>query len=204
MRKCRGRRKDNERCRKHAQRDSHYCYTHRGQAEVKHSGLKGAAIGAAIGAPAGPLPALILSAAGAVIGIFHKEEVMSKTKVMVSFDYDNDSDLKTLFINQSRWDDTPFEIADWSVKSHISGNWKEEVRKRVRRVDQIAVICGTETDEATGVSVEIELAQEEGVPYFLLKGRKDKTCIRPIAAKATDKIYTWTWDNLKLLMGGSR
>ena len=55
----------------------------------------------------------------------------TKTKVFISFDYDNDSDLKTMLVGQSKNDDTPFEIADYSVKQELSGDWKEKVRGRI-------------------------------------------------------------------------
>ena len=32
----------------------------------------------------------------------------------------------------------------------------------------------------------------------------DKTCTKPKAASAADKVYKWTWDNLKTLIGGGR
>ena len=54
-----------------------------------------------------------------------------------------------------------------------------------------------------GVSAELRIAQEENIPYFLLQGRSDGGT-KPTAAKDSDKIYKWTWDNLKLLIGGSR
>ena len=66
------------------------------------------------------------------------------------------------------------------------------------------MICGEHTDTATGVSAEIEIAQEEKTPYFLLKGYSGKACKKPKAATETDKIYNWTWDNLKKLVGGAR
>ena len=66
------------------------------------------------------------------------------------------------------------------------------------------VLCGQHTDTATGVSAELEVAQNERLPYFLLAGRKEKVNKRPRAAKSTDKIYGWTWDNLKALISGSR
>lgn len=68
----------------------------------------------------------------------------------------------------------------------------------------VIVICGKSTNSATGVSAELRIAQDEDVPYFLLWGRSDEPCVKPIAAKDTDKIYKWTWDNLKLLIGGAR
>jgi hypothetical protein len=50
----------------------------------------------------------------------------------------------------------------------------------------------------------LSIAQDEGVTYFLLWGRSDKTCTKPTTARSTDKIYKWTWDNLKQLIGGAR
>ena len=53
-------------------------------------------------------------------------------------------------------------------------------------------------------TAEISIAQEEGIPYFLLKGRANETCVKPKAATSSDKIYNWTWDNLKALINGGR
>ena len=38
----------------------------------------------------------------------------------------------------------------------------------------------------------------------LVAAYSDKTCTKPTTALSTDKIYKWTWDNLKTLIGGSR
>lgn len=128
---------------------------------------------------------------------------MAKTRVFISFDYDHDLDLKNLLVGQAKNPDSPFEIADWSVKTASSG-WREDARKRIRASDVVAVICGQYTHTATGVGVELSIAQDEGVSYFLLWGRADKTCTKPTTAKSTDEIYKWTWDNLKQLIGGAR
>ena len=42
------------------------------------------------------------------------------------------------------------------------------------------------------------------MPYFLLAGYADKTCVKPMAARPSDKLYKWTWDNLKSLIVGNR
>ena len=128
----------------------------------------------------------------------------AKTKVFISFDYDHDVDLKNLLAGQAKNDDTPFEITDMSVKEELTGDWKEKVRARVKKVDQVVVICGEHTDTANGVAAEVKIAQEESKPYFLLWGRSDKTCVKPRNAKDSDKIYKWTWDNLKNLLDGQR
>lgn len=129
---------------------------------------------------------------------------MAKTRTFISFDYDHDSNLKTLLVGQSKNEDSPFEITDMSIKEAINEDWKKKARTRIKGCDVVVVICGEHTDTATGVSAELTIAQEEKVDYFLLKGYSDKTCVKPKAAKSSDKIYNWTWDNLKLLIGGSR
>jgi len=129
---------------------------------------------------------------------------MAKTKVFISFDYDHDETLKTFLVGQAKHSDSPFELADWSIKEAIDENWKKKARTRIRSVDVVAVICGEHTTTATGVSAEVKIAQEEGVSYFLLKGYANKICVKPTAAKATDQMYNWTWDNLKILVGGGR
>jgi len=129
---------------------------------------------------------------------------MTKARVFTSFDYDHDEDLRNLLVGQARLEDSPFEHSDWSVKEPMTGDWKEKVRKRIRQVDQVLVICGEYTNNASGVGAELSIAKEEKKSHFLLKGRKDKACTKPTAASATDKMYDWTWDNLKKLIGGAR
>jgi hypothetical protein len=129
---------------------------------------------------------------------------MAKKRVFISFDYDNDVDLKNLLVGQAKNEDSPFEIFDMSIKEAISEDWKKKARTRIKGVDVVIVMCGQKTDTAAGVAAELAITQDEEVPYFLLKGRSDKTCVAPKGAKATDKIYSWTWDNLKLLLGGAR
>lgn len=127
---------------------------------------------------------------------------MAKARAFISFDYDHDKGIKELLVGQSKNSDTPFEIADWSVKEHLTGDWKEKARQKIRQVDQVIVLCGEYNP--TGVNAEIKLAQEENKPYFLLTGYANKTCKKPSQAKSTDKVYDWTWSNLKLLIGGAR
>ncbi len=129
---------------------------------------------------------------------------MAKKRTFISFDYDHDSDLKTLLVGQAKNEDSPFEITDMSIKETIAKDWKENARRRIKGCNVVVVICGKNTNTASGVSAELKIAQEENIPYFLLWGRAEGNCVKPIAAKTTDKIYKWTWDNLKSLIGGAR
>ena len=125
-------------------------------------------------------------------------------RVFISFDYDQDSDIKTLLVGQSRNPGSPFEIADWSVKEPMTGNWQGQVREKIRQVGVVIILCGTHTNQAAGVSAELRIAKDLGKDYFLLWGRSDSQCVKPVSALPSDKIYKWTWDNLKALIGGSR
>lgn len=126
-------------------------------------------------------------------------------RVFTSFDFDHDENLRNLLIGQAKYPDSPFEIHDWSVKEPFGEtNWQKKVREKIRRVDQVVVLCGEHTHKATGVAIELRIAREENKPYFLLRGYSGKTCTKPTSAAAGDKIYDWTWPNLKKLIGGAR
>ena len=129
---------------------------------------------------------------------------MAKVKVFISFDFDHDSGLKAMLVGQAKNDDSPFEIADYSVKEELSGDWKEKVRARIKKVDQVIILCGENTDTASGVNAEVKLTREENKPYFCLAGYADKVNKKPNATLSTDKLYKWTWDNLKTLLDGGR
>jgi hypothetical protein len=128
---------------------------------------------------------------------------MAKVRVFISFDYDHDEGQKHLLVGQAKNPDSPFELADWSVKEHIDGNWKEKVKTRLNAIDVVCILCGKHMGSASGVNAEIKIAQEIGKPYFLLEAYSDGAT-KPSAAKPGDKLYRWTWDNLKLLIAGSR
>ncbi len=123
--------------------------------------------------------------------------VSEKTKVYISYDYDHDQDLKNLLVGQSRNPDSPFFVEDHSIKVETAG-WKADARKRITRSEVMIVICGRYTHRATGVTAEIEIARDEDVRFYLLKGRKEGAMRRP---KGTswffDELHPWTWNELQ-------
>lgn len=129
---------------------------------------------------------------------------MKKKRVFISFDYDHDNDIKGSLAAQSKLEDSPFEIIDMSIKEAVDENWKKYARKRIKGCDCVIVLCGEYTASAKGVSAEVTITQEENVPYFLLCGRKNKTIEKPLSAKKDDRVYKWTWKNIKLLLEGKR
>ena len=118
-----------------------------------------------------------------------------KKRVFVSFDFDNDRALKDFIVGQSRLPDSPFEIADWSMKEAApQRNWKREARRRIKRSNKVVVIAGRKTRKAPGVTQEVKMAREEGISVIQIIGHKNKKCPRvPDAGRR----YRWTWENLK-------
>lgn len=128
----------------------------------------------------------------------------SKKRVFISFDYDHDEGAKIMLAGQAKLDDSPFDFTDASVKDHLTGDWKQKVSRRMDNIDVVIILCGEQTDKASGVAAELLIAQEKEKPYFLLAAYSDKSCTKPKAAKFEDKVYKWTWSNLKTLIAGRR
>jgi len=128
----------------------------------------------------------------------------TKKRAFISFDIDHDEGAKIMLAGQAKHDDSPFDFKDNSVKEHLTGDWKDKVTRRMDNVDVVIVLCGTQTHTATGVAAELSIAKEKQKPYFLLAAHSDKTCTKPTSASDSDKVYKWTWPNLKTLIAGGR
>ena len=128
----------------------------------------------------------------------------TKKRVFISFDIDHDEGAKTMLAGQAKLDDSPFDFKDASVKEHLTGDWKEKVRHRLDNIDVVIVLCGEHRHTASGVAAELTIAKEKKKEYFLLAAYADKTCTKPISGNSSDKVYDWTWPNLKTLIVGRR
>jgi hypothetical protein len=123
---------------------------------------------------------------------------VGRTRVFVSFDYDHDKRLKDAFVAQSRNPDSPFEIADWSMKEAApEWNWEVEASKRIKQSDVVVVVLGFRTYCASGVKKEVQMARENQVRVFQLKPLDSN----PILVVNAGVVYEWTWLNLKRLLG---
>ena len=128
----------------------------------------------------------------------------TKKRVFISFDFDNDIGTKIMLAGQAKLPDSPFDFIDASVKEHLTGDWMDKIRRRMDNVDSVIVLCGEHTHQASGVAAELTIAREKKKSYFLLAAYSDKQCTKPTSALPEDKIYKWTWDNLKALIAGGR
>jgi len=112
--------------------------------------------------------------------------------VFISFDIENDGELYERLLAQSRSPSSCFAVLGGSERSTATDVESERVRRRIREADQVIVICGKHTETSTRMGAELLVAQEEHTPYFLLWGRREIMCTKPIGAKPSDGMYSWT------------
>ena len=51
---------------------------------------------------------------------------MAMKRAFISFDFDHDEELRDALIGQARNSESPFRIADWSVREPFDTNWKSK------------------------------------------------------------------------------
>lgn len=124
---------------------------------------------------------------------------MPKTKVFVSFDFDNDKTLKEFIIGQAKLADSPFEVSDHSLKEAApERDWENKARAGITRADKFIVMLGPKTRNAPGVKKEVAIAKELGKTRFQIIGYRDGS--RDWAVTDAGATYSWNWDNLKKLL----
>ncbi len=128
---------------------------------------------------------------------------MEKTKVFVSFDFDNDRQLKDFIIGQSKHADSPFSITDLSLKEAApEKEWEDKARIAISRADVVVVMLGPNTAKARGVLKEITMASELKKPCFQVIGYQSGTS--NWAVPGAGRVYVWSWPNLKNLLDPRR
>jgi hypothetical protein len=124
---------------------------------------------------------------------------MAKTKVFVSFDFDNDQFLRDSIIGQAKLADSPFEVSDYSLQEAApEKDWEAKARTAISRSDVFMVMLGPKTVDAPGVLKEVAMALELGKTRFQIIGYKNGTS--DWAVPGGGRTYAWTWDNLKTLL----
>jgi nucleoside 2-deoxyribosyltransferase len=141
--------------------------------------------------------------AGAAAGKFFSWLIESDgskpPRVFVSFDFDNDQQLKHLLIGQTKRQNLPFSVIDGSLKEAApEPRWKAAALKEIRRCDLVVVLVGRHTYKAAGVLAEIAMARAEGKPIVQLIGSRGAKYTR---VKGAGSVLAWTQDNLAKLFG---
>jgi len=124
---------------------------------------------------------------------------MAKTKVFVSYDFDNDKKLKDFIIGQAKLPDSPFEVSDHSLREAApQKDWEAKARAAIGRADKFVVMLGPKTRSAPGVKKEVAMATDLAKTRFQVIGYTNGT--EDWAVPGAGRTYSWSWDNLKKLL----
>ena len=124
---------------------------------------------------------------------------MAKKRVFVSFDFDNDKTLKDFLTGQARLADSPFDVADHSLKEAApERDCLEKATTAIKRSDVFIIMLGAKTRTASGVLKEVKVANELGKTKFQIIGYKDGSVDWAVANGG--RVYSWDWENLKKLL----
>lgn len=122
---------------------------------------------------------------------------MVKKKVFVSFDFDNDHDLKGSLIKQAENPSSPFTLTDFSLKeTQPEHQWLSRAQSAISRSDVFIVLLGNKTHKAQGVLKEVQIAKGLRKPRFQLKPQGTN----PEAVENAGPIVNWTWNKLKRML----
>lgn len=196
---CKGTTNSGSKCKNLAQKESDFCHRHSDQGS--NSNLLATGAGAAVGHLIVPgIGGMITGGlTGFIINKLGNNSMTTRTRVFISFDFDNDKALKEFIIQQSRREDSPFSVSDYSLKEAApERNWKDKARGNIRRSDVVVVMVGPKTHKAPGVLAEVSMAREEGIPIVQVIGYKDGDYT---AVSNAGRLYKWNWDNLKKILG---
>lgn len=201
MSRCKGKNQRDQRCLRPASSGSGYCASHASQGNAKDAWTYG--IGAALGHIVAPGVGGVIAGAAAskFISWLAESGGTQPPRVFVSFDFDNDQQLKHLLIGQTKRQNLPFSVVDGSLKEAApEPRWKEAALKEIRQCDLVVVLLGRYTHKAPGVLAEIAMARAEGKPIVQLIGSREGSFTR---VPGGGRILAWTQDNLTRLFGGS-
>ena len=197
MKRCKATTKAGRRCLNGPRLGTDFCATH--ATEISYGELLATAAGALIGHALIPGLGLVL---GGLAGNSFRNSMgtdsMTKKRVFISFDFDNDRVLRDFMLGQARLPDSPFEVIDHSLKEAApERNWETKARAAIARSDVVIVMVGSATHRASGVLKEIDMARASGVQVVQVIGYKDGD-YTPVPNAG--RLYAWNWPNLKKLL----
>lgn len=120
-------------------------------------------------------------------------------RVFVSFDFHNDSGIKSFVMGQAKLSSSPFWGADWSMKEAARQHeWEEEAERRIKQCDIVIVMVGKQTYKAGGVLKEIEFARQHNKPIAQIIAYPN--LVNPTPVANAGRLYKWNWENLQTLL----
>jgi MTH538 TIR-like domain (DUF1863) len=122
---------------------------------------------------------------------------MADPRAFISFDFDNNKTEKDLFAGQAKNSRTPFNIEDWSSKTHLpQAEWEKLINEKINKCNMLIVLVGTKTYTATGVAKEISFAKANDVPVFGVYVDGANTSTDLPSGLFRSRTIAWNWDKI--------
>lgn len=123
-------------------------------------------------------------------------------RAFISFDYDNNSTEKILFVGQIKNSRTPFNAQDWSSKEQLpQGQWEKLLKEKIGKCHFMIVLVGKSMGSATGVAKEIGFAKGQNVPFFgVYVDGAGTSSILPTGL-ARNRTIAWDWGKIAAAVG---
>lgn len=97
---------------------------------------------------------------------------MSKKKIFVSFDTENDGAFKNIVVGKSQEKGAKFKVANWSMKPDTKNSkWLKDIKYKVTRCDMLLVMVGQNTYRAPGVIKEVEFATNANMKIIQINAK---------------------------------
>lgn len=125
--------------------------------------------------------------------------MMLKKRVYMAFD-PGDEKVRQNYTVQSKSYDCPFRLFDRTANKAAAEQWSAEARRLISSCECLFVLCGATTNQSKLVAQELQLAQELGKRYYLLRGSRVGPLTRPWNAKPVDEIWTFCWPTIMALL----
>lgn len=122
---------------------------------------------------------------------------MANPRTFISFDFDNNSTEKLLFVGQAKNSKTPFDIEDWSSKSALpQSQWEKLISEKINKCNILIVLVGKSMSSATGVVKEIAFAKSHNVPVFgvYIDGANSSSTLP--SGLISGRVIAWEWDKI--------
>lgn len=122
---------------------------------------------------------------------------MGSPRAFISFDYDNDSLQKMYFAGQIKNSRTPFNLEDWSSKTHLpQREWEQLIHDKINKCNILIILVGKRMSSATGVAKEIAFAKANNVPIFgIYVGGADASSTLPVGLNR-NRTIEWNWTSI--------
>ncbi|OGO22117.1 MAG: hypothetical protein A2Z28_08730 [Chloroflexi bacterium RBG_16_51_9] len=123
---------------------------------------------------------------------------MAKKKVFISFDFDNDKELKDTFVGQARLQESPYSFNDFSLReAYPDDEWFSKAQKAISKCDRFIVLLGDQTCKASGVLTEVGIAAGLKKKRFQVKPQRRD----PESIPDAGEVVSWKWKNIAKKLG---